>query len=85
MSHTKEGIIFFLVIFILTVSLIGGHFGWTTNGAPAGGDNILADTFGFFAAMITFSIDGMPVIFNTIFLVVNIMVLFVALLILRGV
>ena len=84
MSHTKEGIIFFLVIFILTISLIGGHFGWTTNGVPAGGDNILADTFLFFSAMITFNIDNMPVVFNIVFVAVNIMVLFVALLILRG-
>lgn len=48
------------------------------------GDNILADTFLFFSAMITFNIDNMPVVFNIVFVAVNIMVLFVALLILRG-
>ena len=53
MSHTKEGIFFALVIFILTVSVLGGHFGWTTNGVPQGGDNILLDTFDFFASMVT--------------------------------
>jgi hypothetical protein len=84
MSHTKEGIFFFLVFFILAVSVFGGHFGWTTNGVPAGGDNILLDTFGFFSAMVFFNIDGLPAVFNIVFSLVNILTLFVGLLILRG-
>lgn len=85
MSHTKEGIFFALVIFILTVSVLGGHFGWTTNGVPQGGDNILLDTFDFFASMVTFNIDGLPALFSVVWLIVNLLTLFIAFLILRGV
>jgi hypothetical protein len=85
MSHTTQGIFFFLIVFILTVSIFGGHFGWTTNGVPQGGDNILLDTFDFFASMITFNIDGLPVILNVVWLIINLLTLFIGFLILRGI
>lgn len=87
MSWSKLGVLILMLVIIFTVSLFGGHFGYTVDGVPKGGDiseapGILGaiswawNGLAFVYDMMSFQVDNMPVIINTIFLIMGLVTLF---------
>lgn len=94
---TKISLLALCVIIMLTVGYIGQHMGYTVDGVPQGDIAIdqptgllgqldaLVDSFKFIWHMSSFGIDGMPPLISLIFLLIDIMVVIVIFMIIRGV
>ena len=97
MGITSYGLLIFLLITIFSVSIFGGYAGYTVDGVPVGGElstqepGILGiiewvwDSLNFMFHMITFQIDGMPAVINSIFLILSLLTAFLILRLIRGV
>jgi len=73
MNWTKLGALAFLVFIMIVLSVFGGHFGYTVHGEPEGGEVSLISAWGYFAGMMTFSIDDTPALFSWAFIFMCIM------------
>jgi hypothetical protein len=68
------GYIAFYIVFVTVVSYFGSSLGYTVNGVDIAGYSGGFDTnaiVGYFWNMLMFSIDGMPVWINLIFIVLS--------------
>jgi hypothetical protein len=66
--------VLFYIVFVTVVSYFGSSLGYTVNGVDIAGDSGGFDTnaiVGYFWNMLTFSIDGMPIWINLIFVVLS--------------
>lgn len=72
MSWTKLGALGFIVFIMIVLSVFGGHFGYSVHGQPQGGEVSLLSTWGYFAGMMTFSIDDTPDLFSWVFIFMTI-------------
>ena len=82
MTWTKYGLLAFILVLMFTISIFGAHFGWTVDGVPKGGG--IGATPAFLWDMVTFSIDDMPVVINTVFDIVVILLIYMAVNWVRG-
>lgn len=82
MAWSKLAVLTMLLVIIFTVSIFGGHFGYTVDGVPQGGEvnespGILGalswgwNGLSFLFSMTTFQVDDMPVVISTIFLLMS--------------
>lgn len=96
MFISKYGLLAFALIMVLTVSIFGSYAGYTVDGVPHGGATLEAqtglfsladwawDSMGFMFSMVTFQIDNVPVFIAGIFLVINLMMVFLVITTIRG-
>jgi hypothetical protein len=97
MNLSKYSLLIGLLIIMLTVGLMGNHFGYEVNGVPQGaaltqGGNpgllgildFAWDSIVFMFNMTTFQVDGVPVWVGAIFLIMGLMVVFLIVNIIRG-
>jgi hypothetical protein len=95
MHVTKYGILVGLLVIMITSALFGAHFGYTVNGAPAiitmseaPGEMNLWDWIWngaeFLFNMVTFQIDDMPVVVNSLFLIMSLLVVVIIVSLVRG-
>jgi hypothetical protein len=88
MHLTKYAVLLGLLIIIVTVAQFGAHFGYTVNGVPQAGavpgESSWYDGIVFMFTMVTFGIDGVPGFLSAIFLIMNIMVLYLIISLIRG-
>lgn len=87
MGWTKLAVLTLFLIVIFTVSVIGGHFGYTVDGVPQGGAIESEPGFlgaiswawnglGFFYNMVAFNIDGVPTEISVIFLIMSLITIY---------
>jgi hypothetical protein len=82
---TAYTIVFMMLVIDIVVGIFGGYAGFTVNGVPvAEGGSIGIDSLKFLWAMITFQIDGLPNFVSAVFLVFNLLLVFVGIRTLRG-
>lgn len=96
MGWTSYAVLALMLVIILTVSVFGGHFGYTVNGVPKAGavsgnnPGLLGalgwvwDSVQFFFDILSFRIDGMPSWFSAVMIFMLLMVVFILIKLIRG-
>jgi len=97
MNLSKYSLLIGLLIIMLTVGLMGNHFGYEVDGVPQGAAltqggtpgllgivDFVWDSIVFMFNMTTFQVDGVPVWVGAIFLIMGLMVVFLIVNIIRG-
>lgn len=74
-----------VIVIMFTIGLTASVAGFMVNGNPYGGSADLGDAAAFLAYAAIFSVDGVPAFLSACFLAIDIVVLIIIFMILRGV